>query len=173
MKTNAPKPRGTKNPAPRALCAALLAALLAGPFLGGCGFMGRKDAGEAPPLAHKVVSTAYSQLGKKYRSGGKSPQTGFDCSGLIWWAYSKNGLTVPRRTVEQARAGNPVPRDSARPGDILVFRASHAINGLHTGIHAGANSFIHSPRAGANVRMESINSPYWSDKLITVRRIVR
>ncbi|MCD7984790.1 MAG: C40 family peptidase [Desulfovibrio sp.] len=120
-----------------------------------------------------MVHTAYSQMGKKYRLGGASPQKGFDCSGLIWWAYRQNGLNVPRITVDQARAGQSVPKNLARPGDIVVFRTGQSPRGLHTGIYAGGDSFIHSPRRGERVRMESMNIPYWRSKLISVRRVVR
>ncbi|WP_229772679.1 C40 family peptidase [Desulfovibrio sp.] len=112
-------------------------------------------------------------MGKKYRLGGASPQKGFDCSGLIWWAYRQNGLNVPRITVDQARAGQSVPKNLARPGDIVVFRTGQSPRGLHTGIYAGGDSFIHSPRRGERVRMESMNIPYWRSKLISVRRVVR
>jgi cell wall-associated NlpC family hydrolase len=150
-----------------------LIALFFALLLSGCGFLKSSDTAPAPPLAHKVVNAAYSQIGKKYLSGGKSPQAGFDCSGLVWWAYQKNGLTVPRRTVEQARAGDAVPRGNARPGDIVVFRAARAVNGLHTGLYAGNNTFIHSPRTGSQVRAENMDQPYWNNTLLTVRRIVR
>ncbi|MDR2573352.1 MAG: C40 family peptidase [Desulfovibrio sp.] len=150
-----------------------LAALICVLLLSGCGFLRSSDRGDAPPLAHSVVNAAYSQIGKKYRAGGKSPQTGFDCSGLVWWAYQKSGLTVPRRTVEQAKAGSAVSRGRERPGDIVVFRASHAVNGLHTGLYAGGDTFIHSPSSGSKIRTENINTPYWNNNLITVRRIVR
>ncbi len=146
----------------------LLAALLTG-----CGLFRPVDNGPAPVKAQKVVHTAYSQMGKKYRQGGASPQKGFDCSGLIWWAYRQNGLNVPRITMDQARAGQPVPKNLARPGDIVVFRTGQSPRGLHTGIYAGGDSFIHSPRRGERVRMESMNIPYWRSKLISVRRVVR
>lgn len=149
--------------------------LLAILLLGGCGFFGQKtaDSGPAPVKAHKVVRTAYSQMGKQYRSGGASPQKGFDCSGLIWWAYRQHGVKVPRITTDQARAGQPVPKARPRPGDIVVFRTGSSPRGLHTGIYAGGGSFIHSPRKGERVRMESLNIPYWKSKLIAVRRVVR
>ena len=146
----------------------LLAALLTG-----CGLFRPADNGPTPVKAQKVVHTAYSQMGKKYRLGGASPQKGFDCSGLIWWAYRQNGLNVPRITVDQARAGQSVPKNLARPGDIVVFRTGQSPRGLHTGIYDGGDSFIHSPRRGERVRMESMNIPYWRSKLISVRRVVR
>lgn len=144
-------------------------------LLGGCGFFGHRtsDSGPTPVKAHKVVKTAYSQMGKKYRSGGASPQKGFDCSGLIWWAYQQHGVTVPRITTDQAKTGHAVPKARPRPGDIVVFRTSNSPRGLHTGIYAGDGSFIHSPRTGERVRMESLDVPYWKSKLIAVRRVVR
>jgi len=141
-------------------------------FLTGCGlFRPAPDSGPAPQSARQVVKDAYSQMGKRYRSGGASPQKGFDCSGLIWWAYRKNGMKVPRITSDQAHTGQRVPLSAARQGDILVFRTGSGPKGLHTGIYVGDKSFIHSPRRGSNVRMESLEIPYWRDKLISVRRV--
>lgn len=152
--------------------ACLLGPLLAA-LLTGFGLLRPADNGPTSAKAQKVVHTAYSQMGKKYRLGGASPQKGFDCSGLIWWAYRQNGLNVPRITVDQARTGRSVPKNLARPGDIVVFRTAQSPRGLHTGIYAGGNAFIHSPRRGERVRMESMNIPYWRSKLISVRRVVR
>ncbi|MDO5483838.1 MAG: C40 family peptidase [Desulfovibrionaceae bacterium] len=112
-------------------------------------------------------------MGKKYRMGGASPSKGFDCSGLVYWAYRKNGLSVPRVTTDQARAGKAVSRSQLKPGDIVVFRTGQSPRGLHTGIYAGGGSFIHSPRAGERVRMESMDINYWKKRLVTARRIVR
>ena len=84
-------------------------------LLSGCGMFRPADNGPAPVKAQKVVHTAYSQMGKQYRLGGASPQKGFDCSGLIWWAYRQNGMSVPRVTVDQARAGQSVPKGLAEP----------------------------------------------------------
>lgn len=141
-------------------------------LLTGCGLQRPADSGYTSEAAHKVVRTAYAQMGKKYRSGGASPQKGFDCSGLIWWVYKQNGYKVPRITVDQASAGYSVPKDQARPGDIVVFRTGSSPRGLHTGIYAGGDSFIHSPRKGEKVRMESMTIPYWRSKLVDVRRVV-
>jgi cell wall-associated NlpC family hydrolase len=142
-------------------------------FLSGCGLMKPATDKQTPIAAQKVVKTAYSQVGAKYRPGGASPGKGFDCSGLIWWAYKQHGLQVPRLTVDQAKSGQAVPRGRERPGDIVVFRTSQSPRGLHTGLYAGGNAFIHSPRSGERVRMESITVPYWRSKLVAVRRVVR
>ncbi|NCB21823.1 MAG: NlpC/P60 family protein [Deltaproteobacteria bacterium] len=153
-----------RNMALLLVCAVLLTA---------CGaFRSAPDTGPAPESARKAVKTAYTQMGKKYRSGGASPQKGFDCSGLIWWAYRVNGVKVPRITTDQAHAGQQVPLSAVRQGDILVFRTGSGPRGLHTGIYTGGNAFIHSPRQGEKVRVESLEVPYWRNKLITVRRVV-
>ncbi len=138
-------------------------------LLTGCG---TKQKGTDSTGGVAVVKTATSQIGKKYRYGGESPSKGFDCSGLIWWSYKKHGITVPRVTTGQAKAGKAVSKKRAKPGDIVVFRISRNSRALHTGLYAGNNKFIHSPRTGSRVRMESLNSTYWKPKLMTVRRVL-
>lgn len=139
-----------------------------------CGFFAGNI---APPPAsvrtHKVVRTAYAQMGKKYRSGGDSPQKGFDCSGLVWWSYGQHGVKVPRITSDQARTGKKVSKKAAQPGDIVVFRTSHSPRGLHTGIYVGEQKFIHSPSSGKSVCMDSLSQGYWRDRLISIRRVGR
>ena len=154
------------------LCLALLCVSL---LLSGCGLkvldFGWDEAGSDTGL--RVARTAQTQIGKRYRSGGTSPGTGFDCSGLIWWAYRQHGVTVPRVTTDQARAGSGVGRQQARAGDILVFRTSSGAAGLHTGLYTGNGGFVHSPSSGKRIRMDAIHDAYWSRRLIGVRRIVR
>lgn len=141
-------------------------------MLNGCGFFAQKT--ESLPdsvRTHKVVRTACTQLGKRYRPGGASPQKGFDCSGLVWWSYRQHGINVPRITKDQAKAGRKVSGKAARPGDIVVFKSSNSPNGLHTGIYVGDGKFIHSPRAGKTVCMESMHAPHWTGKLVAIRRM--
>ena len=153
------------------LCTLVLVCLLA--VLGGCGFKKMDNSSlTGDPKGRDVVKTAYSQMGKRYRLGGDSPSKGFDCSGLIWWAYQKNGVKVPRITSDQAKAGVSVNKTRAAPGDIVVFRTQEGPRGLHTGIYTGNNTFIHSPRKGERVRMESMEIPYWKNKLSGVRRVL-
>ncbi len=119
-----------------------------------------------------ISKTAQSQIGKKYTFGGTTPSKGFDCSGLIQWAYKKHGIKVPRVTEDQAKAGKKVASKKAKPGDIVVFRSKYTSSGYHTGIYIGNNKFVHSPKSGAKVRIESFNS-YWKPKVASIRRIVR
>ena len=139
-----------------------------------CGFFSSSPL--PPPLpakAHKVVKTAYTQIGKQYRLGGSSPTSGFDCSGLIWWAYKQHGIKVPRITSDQAKIGKSIPRKKMRSGDIMVFRTASGPRGLHTGLYAGSRSFIHSPRSGKKVCMEYIDNSYWKKNLIAIRRVTK
>ena len=142
--------------------------------LTGCGFFGSSSqtALELPKNAPGVVKTACTQMGKKYCPGGSSPKKGFDCSGLVWWSYKQNGVTVPRITTDQAKAGKKIAKKHAQAGDIMVFRVNRSPRGLHTGIYAGDNKFIHSPSSGKRVCLESLE-PYWGNKLIAVRRITK
>ncbi len=119
-----------------------------------------------------VVNTARSQLGVRYTLGGTSPSTGFDCSGLIWWAYKEHGITIPRVTKDQAYSGKPAPTSNLQAGDILVFASSAAPNNLHTALYIGNKKFIHSPNSRSKVRENSLNESYWRDTLALARRII-
>lgn len=120
-----------------------------------------------------VANTAAAQIGKPYRSGGASPQRGFDCSGLVFWAYAQHDIKVPRATTEQAKAGTSIPRSKLLPGDIVVFRESSGPNKLHTGIYAGGNNFIHSPNSRSAVRIDSLETPHWRKAFVSGRRILK
>ena len=120
-------------------------------------------------LGARVAQTARSQLGVPYRSGGTTPR-GYDCSGLIWWAYRQHGVKVPRVTSDQARMGQGVSRSAARPGDILVFNTGQGSTGLHTALYTGNGRFVHSPRPGKTVREDNLSLDYWRKRLIRIRR---
>ena len=78
---------------------------------------------------------------------------------------------VPRMTSQQARAGYAVSKSEAAPGDIVVFRVGGSGTGLHTGIYAGGDNFIHSPKPGKTVKMDQLQKKYWKEKLIGLRRV--
>lgn len=118
-----------------------------------------------------VIETAQSQLGKRYRPGGASPQKGFDCSGLVWWSYKQHGINVPRITTDQAKTGKAVPKKSPRPGDIVIFRTANSPRGLHSGIYCGKDTFVHSPGKGKKVCLDKLSADYWKKHLVAVRRV--
>ncbi len=123
-------------------------------------------------ITSQVVHTAAQQIGRPYKLGGTTPRSGFDCSGLIYWAYQQHGIQVPRVTVAQAKAGERAPKNSLRPGDILVFRSKNAPNGLHTGVYMGGNKFIHAPNSRSQVKVEPLKGSYWGKHFLQARRIV-
>lgn len=115
------------------------------------------DATVAPPSQYGgVVGIAMRYLGVKYVWGGASP-SGFDCSGLIMYAYAQIGVSLPHYTGAQWAMGVPVARDQLQPGDLVFF------NGLgHEGIYIGNNQMIHAPHTGDVVKISSLTGWYAS-----------
>ena len=110
-------------------------------------------------------------VGVRYHYGGASPDTGFDCSGLVAHVYERAwGLSLPRRTEEQRRIGRPVKRSDLQPGD-LVFYNTRNRPYSHVGIYLGDGNFVHAPRPGQRVRVESVESPYWRARFNGARRL--
>ncbi|MBU1229968.1 MAG: C40 family peptidase [Proteobacteria bacterium] len=155
---------------------ALLSLLLAAGLAGGCA-PAHIELDPLPGLARgsrsPVVAAARSLTGAPYKWGGESPQTGFDCSGLTWWAYRQVGVDLPRVSYEQYEAGRPVGRRDIRPGDLVFFRLQGKRKNVHVGIATDQNSFIHSPSSGGRVREEDFDTPYWQEHFIGARRLLR
>ena len=117
------------------------------------------------------VLQALSTVGTKYRYGGKAPETGFDCSGLVTHVFQHAwGLELPRSTQEQRRFGKPVKLKDLRAGD-LVFYNTRDRPYSHVGIYLGDGRFVHAPRSGARVRVESLRSRYWRARFNGARRL--
>ena len=119
-----------------------------------------------PPLT--VVATARSVLGAPYRYGGASPD-GFDCSGLVSYAYRSVGIAVPRSSSEQFRQSNRVPLQNLQPGDLLFFRLNPP-KVSHVAIYDRDGRFIHAPSSGKRVSYASLDNPYWRKHLVAAGR---
>jgi cell wall-associated NlpC family hydrolase len=121
------------------------------------GSSGSGSVGQAPPPSHSsVVSVAMRYLGTPYVWGGASP-SGFDCSGLVMYAFAQVGVSLPHSSYAQYGMGSPVSRDQLQPGDVVFF------DGLgHVGIYVGGGSFIHAPHTGDVVKISSISGWYAS-----------
>ena len=117
---------------------------------------------------HPGVRVATAMLGTPYRYGGSSPR-GFDCSGLVYYAFRETGFRVPRTTRAQLRQSRPVSLSELLPGDLLFFR-QHSRRVSHVGIYIGDGWFIHAPSRGKPVSYDSINSSYWRPRLVTAGR---
>ena len=131
---------------------------------------------EAARVASAVVQTAIDAMGTPYVWGGDGTN-GYDCSGLIQYAYGEHGLVLPRISRDQARSGVHVDREleTLRPGDILGF----AVEGpgvSHVGLYVGEGQFIHSASSGVRLSILTATDPdsrWWRDRWVSVRRIIQ
>lgn len=136
------------------------------------------DDGAGLRLTDRVVNTAIGVMGEPYKWGGTSTDEGFDCSGLVWYAYRIHGVTVPRVSRDQARAGQGVPRriEDLEPGDILLF-ANGGSTVTHVGLYVGDARFIHATTSGG-VRIGTLagagdaNDRWWRDRWVGARRLL-
>jgi cell wall-associated NlpC family hydrolase len=121
--------------------------------------------------ASELVVTAMGFLGVPYRRGGESAETGFDCSGFVRAIYEQTvGLVLPRRAAEQAQATEIINREDLKPGDLVFFNTMRKAFS-HVGIYVGDGKFIHSPRSGAQVRVEDMRTAYWQTRFNGARRV--
>ncbi len=107
-----------------------------------------------------VVAAAMTQLGVPYVWGGSSPGEGFDCSGLVQWAYAKIGVALPRTTAQQVLEGVPVSVDDLRAGDLIFSRSvrgGRTVDLGHVGIYAGGGQMVVAPRTGDVVSLRPVN----------------
>ncbi len=122
-----------------------------------------------------MVETALDVMGTPYRWGGND-QDGYDCSGLIQYAYGEHGILLPRVSRDQARMGTAVDRDAGRlaPGDILAF----SVDGggvSHVGLYVGDGRFIHSASSGVKLSSLSADDPdsrWWRARWVGARRVL-
>ena len=120
----------------------------------------------------ELVVSAMGFLGVPYKRGGNSVETGFDCSGFVKAMYEQTlGLVLPRRANEQAAATQKIDRQDLKPGDLVFFNTMRRAFS-HVGIYVGEGKFIHSPRSGAQVRVEDMNGSYWSRRFDGARRVL-
>lgn len=123
--------------------------------------------------ASDMVVAAMNFVGVRYRRGGTSADTGFDCSGFTRHVFEMSvGLVLPRRADEQALAPGlvAVKREDLKPGDLVFFNTLKRTFS-HVGIYIGDNRFIHSPRTGQQVRTEDMSFAYWAKRFTGARRV--
>lgn len=126
--------------------------------------------------AADVVRTALDAIGTPYQWGGTA-ENGFDCSGLIQYAYGRYGIRLPRTGRDQARAGTEVPPEvgALEPGDILLFSAQPGGGVTHVGMYVGERKFIHSSSTGVRLSYLDVHDPegsYWLPRWVGVRRVI-
>lgn len=147
-------------------------------FLFTCAFL-LLLAASAPALGADTVASyrvaaaveALVTVGTRYHYGGSTPETGFDCSGLVAHVYERAwGITLPRSAEEQRHVGRPVKLKDLQPGDLVFYNTRHRPFS-HVGIYLGDGNFIHAPRPGQRVRVESIATRYWRARFDGARRL--
>ena len=159
---------------------ALAWALVAVVLLAGCSSAPKRS--DAPlhastPMASRVTDEqardvtvhAISLVGTRYRRGGNTPDTGFDCSGLIGYVYRNSaGVLAPRTVAQLSDWGQAVDNDALRSGDLVVFTLGGVTS--HAGIYVGEGRFVHAPSTGGDVRLDTLGSGYWSRQAVAFRR---
>jgi cell wall-associated NlpC family hydrolase len=121
--------------------------------------------------ASELVVHAMGFLGVPYKRGGNTVETGFDCSGFVRSIYEQTlGLVLPRRAEQQAAATQNIDKKDLVPGDLVFFNTMRRAFS-HVGIYVGDGKFIHAPRPGGEVRVESMGSAYWNRRFDGARRV--
>lgn len=120
-----------------------------------------------------MLQRALALLGTPYRWGGTSPDSGFDCSGLVGYVFrTALGIELPRVSREMATKADAElikSREELQQGDLVFFGRKGRVN--HVGIYVGEGRFLHSPSTGKDVRVDSLETGYWSNKFMQARRV--
>ena len=162
-------------------CLACVAAATALLVLSGCGTTrspsSRSSAAHRAPVyspltdvqADDIAIHALGLVGTPYRYGGNTPDSGFDCSGLIGYVYRNRVGVAPPRTVAQLSGwGQPIDSTELRTGDLVVFGRGRAPS--HAGIYVGEGRFVHAPSTGGEVRLDRLSAGYWAKQNASFRR---
>lgn len=130
---------------------------------------GAEDNGKVQSLLRRAMTL----LGTPYRWGGTSPDSGFDCSGLVGYVFKTAlGIDLPRVSREMAHDGEAQlinDRNALAAGDLVFFGRKGRVD--HVGIYVGEGRFLHAPSTGKDVRVDSLVSGYWGGKFMQARRV--
>jgi cell wall-associated NlpC family hydrolase len=121
---------------------------------------------DEPTRGERAARYALGEVGVPYRWAGESPATGFDCSGLVRWAYGRVGIDVPHSSYALYGVGRRVPASRMAPGDILFF------SGLgHVGLYLGNGRMVHAPETGRTVEVVRLSAAGYGSRLVGARRV--
>lgn len=116
---------------------------------------------------------ALSLKGVRYRYGGTSPDTGFDCSGFVRYVFREAAnISLPHNARAISQIGEIISRQQLEPGDLVFYNTMRSAFS-HVGIYLGDNRFIHAPSSGGGVEIVNMNEAYWAKRFDGARRIIR
>jgi len=121
-------------------------------------------------FGREVVFSAQQHIGLPYIWGGEDPNRGFDCSGLVKFTFEEFNITLPHRADLQFNYGVTVKREELQPGDIVFFSTGGYPIG-HVGIYAGNDQFIHAPRRGKPIQINSLSDGWYSQRYVGAKRM--
>ena len=131
----------------------------------------------APPVdkllkANDILFSALGQVGIPYRYGGSTPDSGFDCSGLIQYVYAESAdIKLPRTVAGMYRIDAPVVDEvDLQAGDLVIFATGWGGRPSHAGIYVGEGRFVHAPSSGGSVRMDYLSEDYWQRHYLNAKR---
>ena len=119
-----------------------------------------------------VIDRAHELLGTPYKWGGTSADQGFDCSSFLVYLFkTQANIQLPRTTVAMHRSTAPtIKRNALKPGDAVFFKGNGRGQVSHVGLYIGEGKFIHSPRTGKSIRIDSLSNNYWNRNYTTAKR---
>lgn len=125
-----------------------------------------------PQAANNVLMRAISLVGTPYRYGGNTPESGFDCSGLVAYVYREMvDVRLPRTSRDLAAVQGPkIDPQRLATGDLVFFGSRGAVS--HVGIYVGEGRFVHAPSSGGTVRLDSLGGHYWKDHYTGAKRVL-
>lgn len=119
-----------------------------------------------PTIGGRAAAIALDAVGVPYRWGGSSPSSGFDCSGLVYWAYGHVGIELPHSSYALHDLGRAVSRSRLKPGDLLFF------SGLgHVGLYVGRGRMVHAPQSGRHVEVVTLGDSGYGGRFVAARRL--
>ena len=147
-------------------------------LLAGCASEPRRP---APPLeagspradaANAVLFRAIALVGTPYRYGGNTPDSGFDCSGLVGYVFrDAAGVVLPRTSGEMGDlSARAVDMRDLQAGDLVFFAEGRRVS--HVGIYVGEQRFVHAPNSGGTVQLDRLDAPYWSSHFVYGKRVL-
>lgn len=157
-----------------------LAAVLLVSFLAGCAShapLPPEPVVQQPAVsgpAEDVLIRAIGLVGTPYRWGGNTPDSGFDCSGLIGFVYrDAAGIALPRSTREMiGMRAQDVDQNALQTGDLLFFATNGGSQVSHAGIYVGEGRFVHAPATGGTVKLDSLSKAYWQKAYLSAKRVL-